>query len=266
VLGYQKDLTRNLYMNVKLNGAFNRNKVLYMSEVFLPEDFAFRLRSTGYRLGQPFGYKTAGFFNTQEEIDDWYDQTGIGAAPKLGDLKYMDLNGDGIITEQDQAPIGDPDMPEWTFGAAYSVRYKGFDMSMLWQGVAKRSTFIGGQRFWETYNFNEWHKEAWSQERYDQGLPITYPRLEPGSNASKQPADFWYADGSYIRLRSLELGYSLPDKIAEKIGATKVRIYTNGLNLFTFDRYPAKYIDPDQNNELTYPVFKAYNFGLNISF
>ena len=264
--GYQKNLGSNMRIDVRLNGAYNRNKVLYMSEVLLPESYAYRLRSTGYRLGQPFGYVTAGFFNTQEDIDNWYDQSGIGATPKLGDLKYKDLNGDGVITEEDQAPIGNPEVPAWTFGGAFSFQFKGFDFSMLWQGVAGRSYLLTGQRIWETYNFNEWHKEAWSQERYDAGLPITYPRLDPGSNASKLTSDFWLVDGSYVRLKNLEVGYTLNKMISGKVGAKSVRIYANGLNLLTFDRYPVKYQDPEQNNELLYPVFKAYNIGLNVSF
>ena len=264
--GYQASFAPDARLDLRLNGAFNRNKVLYMSEVLLPEEYAYRLRSTGFSIGQPFGYETAGFFNTEQDLLDWYDQTGIGSAPKLGDLKYQDKNGDGVITEQDQIPIGDPEMPEWNFGGALTFDYKGFDLSMMWQGVAKRSYMLSGQRIWETYNFNQWHKEAWSQERYDAGEKITYPRLEPGSDANKKPSDFWYVDGSYIRLKNVELGYSLPRKISAKIAASSVRLYVNGLNLLTFDRYPVKYIDPEQNNELMYPVFKAYNVGINISF
>ena len=264
--GYQKSINQDCRIDIRLNSSFNRNKVLYLSEVLYPEDYAVRLRSTGYRLGQPFGYKTAGFFNTEQEILDWYDQSELGATPKLGDLKYMDENGDGIINDKDQVPIGDPEVPEWTFGGAFSFQFKGFDFSMMWQGVAARSYLLTGQNIWETYNFNEWHKEAWSQERYDQGVKITYPRLEPGSNASKLPADFWYANGSYIRLKNIEFGYTLPAKIAHKITASSVRFYINGLNLLTFDNYPVKYQDPEQNSELLYPVFKAYNVGLNISF
>ena len=264
--GYQKSLSKDVRIDVRLNGAYNRNKVLNLSEVLLPEGYAHRLRSTGYRIGQPFGYESAGFFNSQKEIDDWYDQSGIGATPKVGDLKYKDKNGDGIITEKDQVPIGHPEMPEWTFGGAMSLRIKGFDFSMMWQGVANRSYMLTGQRIWETYNFNEWHKEAWSQERLDAGLPITYPRLDPGSSASKQVSDFWNVDGSYIRLRNLEVGYTLAGKLSGKMGASAIRIYVNGLNLLTFDRYPVKYQDPEQNNELLYPVFKAYNFGVNVTF
>lgn len=264
--GYQKSFNRDFRMDLRINGAFNRNKVIYMSEVLLPEEYAYRLRSTGFRLGQPFGYETAGFFNTEKEIEDWYDQTGIGAAPKVGDLKYKDANGDGVITEQDMVPIGHPEVPEWTFGGAMSLRYKAVDFSMMWQGVANRSYLLVGQRIWETNNFNEWHKQAWSQERYDAGLPITYPRLDPGSGASKKVSDFWLVDGSYIRLRNVEVGVSLPNSWAGKIGASAVRLYANGLNLLTFDRYPVKYQDPEQNNELLYPVFKAYNFGLNVTF
>ena len=264
--GYQKSFRKDFRLDFRLNGAFNRNNVLNMSEVLLPEGYAYRLRSTGYPIGQPFGYATDGFFNSQKEIDDWYDQSGIGSLPKVGDLKYKDINGDGIISEEDQMPIGHPEMPEWTFGGAVSLRYKNFDFSMMWQGVANRSYLLVGQRIWETYNFNEWHKEAWTQERFDAGLPITYPRLDPGSGASKQVSDFWYADGSYIRLRNLEVGYSIPEKLSGKIGASGVRIYANGLNLLTFDKYPVKYQDPEQNNELLYPVFKAYNVGLNVTF
>ncbi len=264
--GYQKSINTDCRIDVRLNSAFNRNKVLYLSEVLLPDDYACRLRSTGFRLGQPFGYKTAGFFNTEQEIKDWYDQSELGGNPKLGDLKYKDENGDGIINDKDQVPIGNPEVPEWTFGGAFSFQYKSFDFSMMWQGVAKRSYLLTGQKIWETYNFNEWHKEAWSQERYDKGMEITYPRLEPGSNASKLAADFWYVDGSYIRLKNIELGYTLPAKISNRIKASSVRFYVNGLNLLTFDRYPVKYQDPEQNNELLYPVFKAYNFGLNVSF
>jgi TonB-linked SusC/RagA family outer membrane protein len=264
--GYQKSFRQDVRLNIRLNGAFNRNSVLYLSEVLLPEDYACRLRSTGFRLGQPFGYETAGFFNTEQELLDWYDQTGIGSAPKLGDLKYKDKNGDGVITEQDQVPIGDPEVPEWTFGGALSFEYKGFDFSMMWQGVANRSFMMSGQKIWETYNFNVWHKEAWSRERYESGQRITYPRLEPGSDANKKSSDFWYGDGSYIRLKNIEVGYTLPKKISAIIGASSVRLYVNGLNLLTFDRYPVKYQDPEQNNELMYPVFKAYNAGLNVSF
>lgn len=264
--GYQQVFSADTRLDIRLNGAFNRNKVLFLSEVTLPEEYAYNLRSTGYPLGQQWGYKTAGFFNSQAEIDDWYDQSPVGATPKVGDLKYMDLNNDGVVSEFDLAPIGNPEMPEWTFGAALSFQTKGFDFSMMWQGVANRSYFLAGQRIWETYNFNEWHKEAWSQERYDQGAAITYPRLDPGSEASKLPSDFWYRDGSYIRLKNAEIGYTLPGNLSTKVGAASIRIYGNGLNLLTFDRYPVKYQDPEQNNELMYPVFKAYNFGINVTF
>lgn len=263
---YKKLIGNDFRFDVRLNGAYNKNKVLYLSEVMLPEEYAYRTRSTGLPLGQYFGYKTAGFFNSEQEIIDWYDQSGIGATPKPGDLKYMDMNGDGIITDADMVPLGGPEFPAWTFGAATSIQFKGIDFSMMWQGVAERSYLIAGQRFFETFNFNEWHKEAWSQQRYDAGLPITYPRLDPGSSASKLPSDFWNADGSYIRLRNLEVGYTLNKKLSGKIGSSAVRIYANGLNLLTFDRYPVKYQDPEQNGSLLYPVFKAYNIGLNVTF
>lgn len=264
--GYRKTINQDCRIDIRLNSAFNRNKVLYLSEVLLPADYAYRTRSTGFPLGQQWGYETAGFFNSEQEIKDWYDQSGLGANPKVGDLKYKDKNGDGVIDEKDQVPIGKPEIPEWTFGGAFSFQYKGFDFSMMWQGVAARSYLMTGVDIWETYNFNEWHKEAWSQERFDKGLKITYPRLDPGSNASKLPSDFWFVDGSYIRLKNIEFGYTLPAKISNRIKASSVRFYVNGLNLLTFDKYPVKYQDPEQNSAVIYPIFKDYNVGINVTF
>ncbi|MDR2914260.1 MAG: TonB-dependent receptor [Tannerella sp.] len=266
MFGYNKYFGQDWHVGVNVNAAYNRNKVIYMNEVLLPEDYAERQRMTGFRLGQRFGYKTDGFFNTQEEIDSWYDQTPLGAAPKLGDLKYLDQNGDNRIDEKDMVPIGDPDVPEWNFGGSVNVQYKLFDLSLMFQGAAKRSIHLNGIGIWETDNFNEWHKEAWTAEKYANGEKITYPRLDPGSNASKQMSDFWLVSGDYIRLKNAEIGFSLPSNITKKMGLTRLRIYANGLNLLTFDKTPVKYFDPEQNNNLIYPLFKAYNIGLNVSF
>lgn len=265
-LGFQKSIGSDWQLQVTANGAFNRNKVLYLGEVLLPEDYAVRLRSTGFRLDQPFGYKTAGFFNSQDDIDKWYDQTPLGASPRPGDLKYVDENGDGKVDERDMVPIGNPNVPEWNYGAAVLLRFKNIDLSVMFQGAANRSYYLNGTGIWETANFNEWHKEAWSQERYASGEKITYPRLDPGSTASKLPSDFWYTNGDYIRLKNAEIGYTLPPRLAQKIGASKVRLYANGLNLLTWDKYPVKYYDPELGNNLTYPIFKSYNVGINVSF
>ena len=265
-LSYAKIFSPDMRLDVRVNTAFNRNRVLYMSEVLLPEDYAVRLRSTGFRMGQNFGYETAGFFNSEQDILDWYDQSGTGAVPKPGDLKYKDQNGDGYVDERDMVPIGNPEVPEWTYGAGISFQWKGFDISMMWQGAAGRSYYLTGQNIWETYNFNQWHKEAWSVARLEAGLPITYPRLEPGSNASKVMSDFWLVNGDYLRLKNIELGYTLPKKWSRAIRSDQIRFYVNGLNLLTFDNYPVKYQDPEQNNALLYPVFSTWNIGLNISF
>ncbi|MCF0173249.1 MAG: SusC/RagA family TonB-linked outer membrane protein, partial [Bacteroidales bacterium] len=263
---WSKVFSKDMSINIRANAAFNRNNVLYMSEVLLSEDYACRLRSTGFRLGQQFGYETAGFFNSEEDILNWYDQSAVAGNPKPGDLKYVDKNGDGIIDERDIVPIGDPEVPEWNFGAGVNFQWKGLDFSMMWQGVAGRSYFITGQRFFETNNFNEWHKEAWTEERYASGQKITYPRLEPGSESSKVASDFWLSDGDYIRLKNVEIGYTLPKKWTDAISAEGVRIYANGLNLLTFDKYYKKYIDPEQNSDLLYPVFKTINVGFNLTF
>ena len=123
-----------------------------------------------------------------------------------------------------------------------------------------------GQNVTEAYNYNEWHKQAWSKERYEAGQKITYPRLDPNTSISHLPSNFWYVKGNYIRLKNLEVGYTLPKKISHFISASNIRFYANGLNLLTFDTYPVKYQDPEQNSEVLYPVFKTYNVGVNITF
>ena len=265
-LSYQRIFGKNLRIDCRLNGAFNRNNVIYMNEVLLPSSYACRTRSTGFRLGQPFGYEVAGYFNTEQDLLDWYDQTDLGPAPRLGDLKYKDQNGDGVINDKDMVPIGDPEIPEWTFGSGFNFTYQNFDFSMMWQGAANRSYFMTGQNVTEAYNYNEWHKQAWSKERYEAGQKITYPRLDPNTSISHLPSNFWYVKGNYIRLKNLEVGYTLPKKISHFISASNIRFYANGLNLLTFDTYPVKYQDPEQNSEVLYPVFKTYNVGVNITF
>jgi len=145
-LGYQKTIGQDCSIGLIANSAYSRNKILYMTEVLLPEDYACRYRSTGYRLGQPFGYETAGFFNSQDEIDSWFDQTPLGAAPKLGDLKYVDKNGDNKINEKDIVPIGDPNVPDWTFGGSLNLRYKWFDLSIMLQGTGGSSYYLKWNR------------------------------------------------------------------------------------------------------------------------
>jgi TonB-linked SusC/RagA family outer membrane protein len=264
--GYQKQFAPDFRVDFMANVAYSRNKILDAREVLYPKDYAYRLRSTGFRYAQNWGYETAGFFNTEQELLDWYDQTTLGVAPQLGDLKYKDQNGDGIIDERDVVPIGDTGIPEWAFGIGGSIQFKGFDFSMMWQGVAGKSTRLDGSPYYETSNFNAWHREAWSQERYDAGLPITYPRLDPSGATNNHFSDFWLINASYIRLKNVEVGYTLPKKVSSKIGATALRVYVNGLNLLTFDHFPHHLQDPEAGNGLMYPIFKTYNVGINISF
>ncbi|MGQ8336262.1 TonB-dependent receptor [Sunxiuqinia sp. A32] len=266
-LGYQKQFNDHAMLMARLNGAFNRNRINYVNEVELGEDYAYPTRQTGHRIGEFWGYETDGFFNTQEELDSWYDQTPLGKAPELGDLKYVDQNDDQIIDEKDIVPIGNPNVPEWTFGGALNFIYRQFDVSCMFQGAANRSYFLNGRGTWENAgNFTTWHKESWTQAKLDNGEKITYPRLAPGGSSNLIANDFWIVDGSYIRLKNAEIGYTMPENISRKISASKIRIYLNGFNLLTFDKFPKKYFDPEQANQLSHPLFKVYNVGINITY
>lgn len=266
-LGYQKQFNQDIGLLVKLNGAYNKNRINYVNEVQLPEDYAYRTRSTGYSIGQMFGYKTAGFFNSTEDIEKWPDQTPLGAPPQPGDIKYVDINGDGQVDVRDVAPIGLPNVPEVTFGGAANITFLHFDASVMFQGATRRSYYMNDRGTWETQgNFTEWHLEAWTPEKYQNHEKITYPRLVPGGNSNHLLNNFWVIDGSYIRLKNAEIGYTLPQSLSGKISASHIRIYLTGFNLLTWDHFPKKYFDPEQANQLSYPLWKVYNAGINVTF
>ncbi len=266
-LGFHTRIGNKLLLRVKVNGAYNRNKVVYVSEVKLPKGYTYPYRQTGYPLGQMWGYRTAGFFNSRAEINKWADQTSLGAPPQPGDIKYLDLNGDGKIDVKDQAPIGYPNVPEWTFGGSADLNYKQFDLSFLIQGAADMSIYLNDRGVWETEgNFTDWHLQAWTEQKYENHGKITYPRLVPGGNSNQLPSDFWIVNDNYIRLKNVEIGYTFPRRLSRKISASQIRIYVSGFNILTFDHLPIKYFDPESANDLSYPIWKVYNVGVHFSF
>jgi len=272
-LVYRKTLSEDLSILAKGNFAYNKNIVKFFDEVQYGEDYAYRNRVTGYSIGQQFGYQIDysngnGYINTQEELDNLPDYQ-MGGTPRLGDLKYVDITEDGVINDRDMVPLGSPAVPRVSYGLSGSVNYKDFDVSFLFTGVGQTNRYTNG---WGSTEFalvgfySGWHKQAWTADRYANGEEILYPALGMASGVSQNPNNLFIMDRSFFRLKSLEVGYSLPTSLLNRVGVQRVRAYVNANNLFTFKKMPIDTIDPEQPDALVYPLTKMFNFGLNVTF
>ena len=274
-LTYQKAVNTDFSFTVKGNYAYSENKRVEVDEVKLGEDYAYRYRQTGYSVGQYFGYlidysNGNGYINTQEELEKARKTYEVGGTPRLGDLLYVDTNGDGKIDVKDYAPIGYSPVPRISYGFSGLLNYKHLDFSFLFAGVAKTSRAVTGWGVTEYGNagfFSDWHMQAWTQKRYENGETIRYPALGTGAGSSQQANEFYLFDRSFLRLKSIELGYNLPETILKPLNISRLRIYLNGNNLLTWKKYPIDVIDPENMAaSLTYPINRMVNFGLNIVF
>ena len=271
---YNKRIDKDWSFTVKGNFAYNKNTLRFMDEAQKPADYVYRYRSTGYSIGQNFGYRIDysngnGYINTQEELDKALATYQVGGTPRMGDFLYVDLNEDGIIDEKDQAPIKYSDIPRITYGFSGSVNWKNFDFSFLFSGIAKASRLYAGWGATEFANvgfFSDYHLQAWTPERFANGEEILYPALGSAPGTSQKPNDFFIMDRSFLRLKNIELGYTLPKGLLKKVGINSTRIYVNGNNLLTWKAMKTDVIDPEQGSDLNYPITKMVNFGINVTF
>lgn len=257
---------------VNANYTFARNKIIYMDEV--PQPFP-GLAMTGSRIGQMKGLLADGLYNTMDEINDpnrprsqW---EGTGLRP--GDIRYVDVNGDGFIDDNDRVNIGDPNIPEIIYGATFGLQWKFLEVSVFFQGADNVSTYLAGEAAWpfiagtKTAFTNA--AESWSEERYKAGLPITLPRLTASPEAGKhnyRQSSFWMQDAAYLRLKNVEIAANFSKKFLDKIGVKNMRVYINGQNLHTWTKMP--FFDPEipNSNGSIYPVMRVFNGGFNLQF
>ncbi|MDR2473028.1 MAG: TonB-dependent receptor [Tannerella sp.] len=256
-----------MHLSFRGNFTYNRNKVLknaqptpeypYLSKIGLPVD-------------QQTGYVALGLFRSQEEIDQSPPQYGV---LRVGDIKYKDINGDGVINSYDQVPTGYTWVPEITYGFGISLNWKNFDMSALFQGIAHTTMFLGGTAF-RVFSgageaasgfYEDVYLKSWRLNNPDPDA--IYPRPTVGSNANNNlQSTFWQRDISYMRLKNMTVGYTLPKRMTEKFRMQNVHIYCSGINLITFTAF--KLFDPelDNNQGSKYPPNRVINIGMNINF
>src|SRR5690606_6380830 len=222
-----------------------------------------------------FGYKIDysngnGYFNSEDELAEYLSKTKYGfGTPRVGDFKYMDLNGDGTVDDKDQVRIGWTSIPGINYGLTLSFNYKGIGLMAFFQGLGRYSQTYGNQGVWEYIvrgTYFGYHKTAWTRERYENGEGITYPALSTLSNTNHVANDFFIMNKAFTRLRNAEISYTLPKSWLDSMRIKDFRIYLSGQNLFTWDKLRMDHLDPENTNSIGYPVTKSVNVGINMTF
>jgi len=260
-LGWQQNVKGFQYF-ISANASTIGSKVLYIDEVNRPYSYLYQ---TGQPVGQQFGYVSQGLFQTQAEINS--SPTTVGYKPQPGDIKYQDLNGDGVIDQNDITAVGTT-KPLFFYGVSMGASWKGIDFSVLFQGVQNRNVYLSGNSYWAFQNNGtgqayEQNLNRWTPQN---AASATYPRLSYGANTNNDaPSSFWMRSGNYFRLKNAEIGYSLPAKLIGKANLSTVRIFANGYNLFTSTSSQLDGLSPESYNG-GFPVLRLYNFGVNVKF
>lgn len=269
--------------NFNLNLGDTKNKLLKYPghENIWSMDGLYALQREGLPLMNYYGLKTDGFFQSYEEIESSATIAGVSVQP--GDVKYVDQNGDGVIDDNDRVILGNP-FPRYTFGFTYGLTWRGFDFSMFWQGVGKRSQYVRGEML-EPFHAN--YSQVIYKHQLDFWTPTNtdaeYPRLTaPGSSSytnNYRGSDLNVHSGAYARLKNLTIGYSLPNSLIRHLGMSKCRFYVTGENLWTI--CAKSWIDPEVSNVSStggegdtsagryyrsYPSLRYYGLGFDITF
>ncbi len=278
-LGWNDRIGRDFTYYVHFNAGFARNKILDMMEIDREVPW---MRRTGCRVGEHFVYEVDHFVKDQAEADKlnaMNNGTGFQPWGKLvpGDVVYKDLNGDGKIDDQhDLKPMGNPKIPELQFGLPIGFSYKGWDLSLLFQGAALSSLQLSGPAVYDFPTMGSqgnnmgkvkgMHLDSWTPENPN----AKYPALHLGNhpNNKNDNSSLFLYDASYLRLKNIEIGYSLPQKWIQKVHLQQVRFYLQGMNLLTFDKLGDVNMDPEtgDGDGSWYPIQRVYNFGVNVTF
>ena len=261
----------------RFNYSFARNKILFQDEV--PEKYVYQMR-TGRRVGQFYGLLFDGFYNSWEEINalDRPVSSWNGNRLQPGDMRYVDVNKDGKIDMYDMVPIGYSPTPEIIYGFSVGCSWRGIDFSALFQGASHVSIKYFGRALWPFINAHNSAKtlilERWTQERYERGEAINFPRLSmsPSQDTDNnyQDSNFWIRNADYLRLKNVEIGYTFRKGQLKALGLESLRLYVSGTNLFTWTDVID--LDPEAPSKggateiNTYPLQKIYNVGINVQF
>lgn len=274
-VSYSHTFNKDFSISSRVNFGFNDNTAIELDEPMRSEEYAYQYHEEGFRLGQEFGYLIDwdspgnGYFTSQDEIDSYYPY-GFGGKPRVGDFVYKDVNGDGVIDQKDLSPIGySTTVPGLNYGISLGLNFKGIDFNVLFSGLGRYSKYYSGQgvvEWTKQGTYFDWTRNGWTEERYKNGEKITYPAISTIKTVSHTENDFFIQNRSFLRLKNIELGYTLPERFLSKVGVKALRVYVSGQNMFVWDNLRITHVDPEQNNSYGYPITKNVTLGLNINF
>lgn len=264
----------------RANFTYNRNELVNNDE----PDWEYKYQNrVGKPFGsngnlQPFGLVALGLFESQEEIDNSPKQT-FGEY-RIGDIKYQDINGDGQIDSQDKIAMGFTNLPEIVYGFGATAQWKNWDVNVFFQGVSHVNFFLGGSSIKSPFSSGNMERAAINDDVYDnvwrpgntaeQNAGAIYPRLSwsgaAGSSNNSQDSDWWMRNGSFLRLKNFEVGYTMSKGLMNKTFIKSLRFYLSGNNLLTFSKF--KLWDPEKGNGdgSGYPPNRVVTVGLNANF
>lgn len=265
-----------VWLQLRGNFTYATNKY----EVFEEPDYSQTpwLSRVGHPISQQWGYIAERLFVDDSDVANSPPQDFGTVANVAGDIKYKDINGDGIISALDRVPIGYPTVPEIIYGFGFSFGYKQWDVSAFFQGSARSSFFVGGKVGKQTVDNpaniepfvgGKQPLKAIADSYYSLENPdiyAFYPRLSAENQSNNmQLSTWWLRDGSFLRLKQTEIGYTLPEKLSSKANIQTLRFYLSGTNLFLLSKFDLWDVEMGGNG-LGYPLQKVFNLGVNITF
>ena len=258
--------TGDFVYDISANVSWARAKWDHYEETTYTDPDQIRInKKSGYWTDRAFGYVSDGLFTSQEEIDalpyQYAELGGNNATLRPGDVKYKDLNNDGVLDWRDQTEIGKGTLPHWFYGLSGSFAYKNFDLAAQFQGAAGYSVQVSGNQMNKrTYD------TRWTAETNDPHA--LQPRLG-GSSSNSWASDYWTKNVAYLRLKNIALGYTIPKNITEAAHIERLRLYISATNLFTLSSISEYNIDPEISSgqaDIYYPQQRTISFGVNVSF
>lgn len=259
---------------VAANFAYNKNEILDLGGADYLDTGYNQRNAVGQSINAYYIYKTDGFFNSQEEADAFTAKYGnpFGAGGfKAGDLKYVDTNGDGKLNGDDRVYTNSTE-PVYTFGLNLTAGWKGFDLSLMFNGAAKVARLFDSHEVYGAFSGDAGHpasiwKDAWTETNKDASMPRIFTDTNSPSSSRSAQSTFWLQNTNYLRLKNLQFGYTLPKSLLSNWGVENVRFYYSVENLFTIDNMKIS-IDPEATSQRlsSYPLLRTHAFGVNITF
>jgi TonB-linked SusC/RagA family outer membrane protein len=255
--------TGDLGYGLSVNLADVRNEVVDLAGTgpYYSQSKNWLVIQEGSPIHSLWGYRTDGYY-TQADFDNKYPK--LSGDARVGDIKYLDVNGDGVLSPEDRTVLGST-LPRWTYGSALDLNWRNLDFNLQMQGVARQDMAVWGafveNGSWEGFALAK-GRDYWTPENPN----ARFPRPQKNSNKNSEPSDWWVESAAYLRLKNVQLGYTLPEGIGRRAGLGRMRVFAGGTNLFTISGLNDWGIDAETVTGRSdyYPALRSYTVGLNL--